>query len=109
MTPASSVSNDPIQNGVQQAAVSGAVTDVEVTEAEFETVVKALSSFPHYSRSDSYNDSEIDHAYPSGLYLRYAGGTYVVKLSSYCSDSPFVEARGKQGKYVERGCVKQER
>lgn len=108
VTPASSVSNDPIRHGLQQAADSGAVTDVEVDEAEFETVVGALSSFPHYSRSDSYNDSDVDYAYPSGLYLRYAGGIYVVKLSSYCSDSPFVEARGKQGKYVE-GVVSDEK
>lgn len=108
VTPASSVSNDQIQHGLQQASESGGVADVEVNEAEFEAVVATLSSFPHYSQSDSYNDSDVDHAYPSGLYLRYAGGTYVVKISSYCSNSPFVEARGKRGKYVERGCIRQE-
>ncbi|WP_049895358.1 hypothetical protein [Halopiger xanaduensis] len=94
---------DPVQEGLQQAAnARDSVAEIEVTEAEYETVAQALSERPWYDRSE-YGSRQ-----PSGVYFRYENEAYVVTLTPFCADSPLVDAGSERGEYGWGGCYDRE-
>lgn len=93
---------DPVQDGLRKAHTGNGVSEVEVTEREYDVVARALSDLPWYDRIQ-HNSNSI-----SGIYIRYEGAVYVIVLTPFCIDSWRKEAQSKRGEYGWGGCIDRE-
>lgn len=99
VTPASDAeirSVTPIQTALNRVAATNGTADLRLDHSEFDATAAALSPLPWYER---------DGDFPSGIYLRHNGSTYVASLWPYCSDSVLGSAASERGVYGRGGCL----
>lgn len=90
---------EPIQTALDRASEKG-TADLQVDKSEFDNTANALTQLPWYERKDDY---------PSGIYLRHEGSTYVASLWPYCTNSVFGSAESERGIYGRGGCLNPEK
>lgn len=89
----------PIQTALDRAASTNGTADLRLDQSEFDATAAALSPLPWYERNGEF---------PSGIYLRHNGSTYVTSLWPYCSDSLLGSAESERGIYGRGGCLNPE-
>lgn len=90
---------DPLQEGFQDlVARTETVTEVRVSEDEYDAVAGVLSDLPWYDRADH------DGTHLSGIYFRHDDTEIAVVLTPFCVDSPIRSAYSERGEYGWGGC-----